>query len=893
MPNNEQMFLKETEGDASAVVASTWRKKKAEKQPRDANGRWISDGARITYYDAVSEKMVAGTVVASRNGRVIVDRDNPDGSTTQEKIPNETVEVVYSKARLPRPGTEYKTEADNSFNSVIDSKKFQNGILAERQGTIFRNDGYRLEATVGEANKDNKNPISYQLFAPSGRSLGTYSEKAASNFNAMADEDKQNPEKLIEDAEASTEAEAPAESSGDEALFSVIRLSRDGKSSILSANGEYFSANLETKTLTSSNSLETLLANGSWRRPTKAEASFYLQTVKHTELSQNTITASVEKTTPYRVPAKIKTAITAALEASPAVSESDLEKARVLATEDAVSIDEVRWIKEFLSNTEKSKDLAGGAEGSKWADKVLEGFADSAKHDFAQDRFAYFAIGDGQDGWKVNDILAVDFSTDEVYSWGPEGFTLSNLTVEHVDEPVILPIDEFSAESLATWIDNGRDGGTFNLADIDPIERNLVELALSELDLDELETIGTIIAAGSVVDVDAYSPAERSKNAQNQPRASGGRFGSKPNTPEAPVAVAEEVMEQKAVLPEELPLVENVGERISSWLEVAPVTAAAGPVAEEAAAETTEEPTAAPETTEEPATEESADSAQSKSLYFAIVDNVDRTSVLDVIAITKNDLGQAEAWKRNGATWVPAPDYLARFNGTTPPPVVELEVPEPAKAVLSQVDVYDSERGNTAETEEVPAAEEAPATEPTGTPVTASSGFSAGNWSIYTVQDLENAVTVYSMASDSVQKELRPLIRKRAFAMNRMDLVPAEIRTATLAERGEQFLNTSPLFGEHGEIIVAAGVPGVADTPSDWAAARRLQNYWTRGKGALKIRWGTPGDLTRAHRHLAKYVGPQRAWGLAQRYHKSIFGVYNHTHDVATGQYRPRRRKRR
>jgi len=55
--------------------------------------------------------------------------------------------------------------------------------------------------------------------------------------------------------------------------------------------------------------------------------------------------------------------------------------------------------------------------------------------------------------------------------------------------------------------------------------------------------------------------------------------------------------------------------------------------------------------------------------------------------------------------------------------------------------------------------------------------------------------------------------------------------------------------------------------------AEELRQYWTRGKGALKIRWGTPGDWTRCVRHLSKYMGP-RAKGYCQLRHKEVTGVY-------------------
>ena len=59
--------------------------------------------------------------------------------------------------------------------------------------------------------------------------------------------------------------------------------------------------------------------------------------------------------------------------------------------------------------------------------------------------------------------------------------------------------------------------------------------------------------------------------------------------------------------------------------------------------------------------------------------------------------------------------------------------------------------------------------------------------------------------------------------------------------------------------------------------AERLRRYWTRGKGALKIRWGQPGDWSRCVRHLAKYLGP-RAKGYCQLRHKEALGFYTSTH---------------
>jgi hypothetical protein len=55
--------------------------------------------------------------------------------------------------------------------------------------------------------------------------------------------------------------------------------------------------------------------------------------------------------------------------------------------------------------------------------------------------------------------------------------------------------------------------------------------------------------------------------------------------------------------------------------------------------------------------------------------------------------------------------------------------------------------------------------------------------------------------------------------------------------------------------------------------AEKLRRYWTIGRGALKIRWNTPGDWTRCYRNLAKYMGP-RAKGYCALRHKEMTGVW-------------------
>lgn len=81
------------------------------------------------------------------------------------------------------------------------------------------------------------------------------------------------------------------------------------------------------------------------------------------------------------------------------------------------------------------------------------------------------------------------------------------------------------------------------------------------------------------------------------------------------------------------------------------------------------------------------------------------------------------------------------------------------------------------------------------------------------------------------------------------------------------------------EAILAAGfAPGTKDGPG-WIThpipTSRIRRYWTHGKGAAKIRWGTPGDFNRCRRQLAKYIAnPQWLAGACANMHKEAIGLW-------------------
>lgn len=86
--------------------------------------------------------------------------------------------------------------------------------------------------------------------------------------------------------------------------------------------------------------------------------------------------------------------------------------------------------------------------------------------------------------------------------------------------------------------------------------------------------------------------------------------------------------------------------------------------------------------------------------------------------------------------------------------------------------------------------------------------------------------------------------------------------------------------GEHVDIPLTAvdgggyyglDVPGPM-LPVAAAGDGKLRDYWLRGEGAAKVRWGTGGDFTRCVRHLRKHVTDPE--GLCAEYHHEATGMW-------------------
>lgn len=75
--------------------------------------------------------------------------------------------------------------------------------------------------------------------------------------------------------------------------------------------------------------------------------------------------------------------------------------------------------------------------------------------------------------------------------------------------------------------------------------------------------------------------------------------------------------------------------------------------------------------------------------------------------------------------------------------------------------------------------------------------------------------------------------------------------------------------------LLSAAVAAKVKSEVDDAAGHMpndLKRYWTVGRGAAKIRWGTPRAMTRCARYMTKYVGPSRAHATCNNLGKMLGG---------------------
>lgn len=169
-----------------------------------------------------------------------------------------------------------------------------------------------------------------------------------------------------------------------------------------------------------------------------------------------------------------------------------------------------------------------------------------------------------------------------------------------------------------------------------------------------------------------------------------------------------------------------------------------------------------------------------------------------------------------------------------------------------------------------------------------------GSYPIRNRTDLGHAVQAAGRGGGS-QERIRNHIRKRARALNATDALPADWALYELEPYDTEYFGkyALDLFDEDARRAAYAFWDEIADrmarddgleTIGTWGAdlhgaglakpsAAHLAEYWTHGKGAAKIGWGTKGAMRRCIAELGKYV------------HKSPGGLCADYHKIATGEW--------
>lgn len=78
---------------------------------------------------------------------------------------------------------------------------------------------------------------------------------------------------------------------------------------------------------------------------------------------------------------------------------------------------------------------------------------------------------------------------------------------------------------------------------------------------------------------------------------------------------------------------------------------------------------------------------------------------------------------------------------------------------------------------------------------------------------------------------------------------------------------------------------GKQRTPKQVAATERLRQYWERGEGAAKIRWGVPGDFSRCVKQVVRHaeMSKDNAEGYCYNRHVGALGFSPQEHAKMRG----------
>jgi hypothetical protein len=228
------------------------------------------------------------------------------------------------------------------------------------------------------------------------------------------------------------------------------------------------------------------------------------------------------------------------------------------------------------------------------------------------------------------------------------------------------------------------------------------------------------------------------------------------------------------------------------------------------------------------------DSSDVPPIYLAIVSPDDPRAVLKLVSLlpASAESTQPMTYKREDGAWTRDPQTLNTLNSATPPPVVPLDEAS-LNDCLKQVDAAQGVDNEVTEDNQFLGESDVPGA---------------------TTEEADPAAEAAPV--EPVVEEAAP--------------VTASAETTLMV-----------LWGPRKEIMQSALVAaGGADRNN--GGAEKLRKYWTKGPGAAKIRWNTPGDWTRCVRQLGKYLGP-RAKGYCALRHKEMTGHWTGDKEARQG----------
>lgn len=564
----------------------------------------------------------------------------------------------------------------------------------------------------------------------------------------------------------------------------------------------------------------------------------------------------------------------------------ELSIAEEIASGKVAYKEHIEWLQEFFSSIDIQYLLHGGDEARDWLDKVASPASVVASGFSGRDEWVFFVAGPEENSTLADSVYSIDPKSEHLFAWNGQWEDKGSVYTAEVDRPLIMEVDFTTAKGVAEWsMSNKSNETSVDVRALDPVEFNIFRKAEFGLDYKLIDRVTEYISIDTGEDPNLLR--ERSKNAQRQVRDGSGRFGpstgpsssssgggqadggatstavdSEGNKPESKETKKARLSEKFQDILTQLDSARSDDEAVHDRIESNKVRAtledgtrnspqAADEFLEEFKRGEAEEVDSRDEKNrpktafaDEASYEPDPDAIQPTDIsglpeasraFVAIVDKDDHNAVLNLAVIAKVE-AKVHAFVRMNSTWYSAPELLAKFESTDPPFLVKLEDESQIASVVEQIDSGDL-GAEDREEEEEPVAEEEEA--------------------------IAAAIESYSQHKDPA--DARDAVILASLTGNQ------HLLTREIVIGSELGLLDARSIDDYGTILISAEGADVFE--SDYAAARRLKRYWLHGKGAAKIRWGSPGDWRRCVRHLSKYMGP-RAKGYCQLRHKDAVGFY-------------------